>query len=56
MALHRGAIVDHAVAVHDAQHACRAALERLEPHGIGLRRFAGRVDLVVQHHEHALAL
>ena len=52
--LHDVAIEDDAVRVHDAEHAVRARLERLEAQRVGLGDLARGIDLVVEHDEHTL--
>ena len=42
------AVEHHPVAVHDAEHAVAARLERLQPQRIGLGHLARGVDLVVE--------
>ena len=53
--LHRLAVIHDAIGIDDAEDAVRAALERLHAQRVGLRDLARRIDLVVQHHEHAFA-
>ena len=51
--LHRVAVIDDAIGIDDPEDAIRPALERLHPQRVGLCHLARRIDLVVQHHEHA---
>ena len=53
--LQRVAVIDDTIGIDDAEDAVGPALERLHAQRVGLGDLARRVDLVVQHDQHAFA-